>query len=275
MNYIKEFKIYLENSRSLRYKISLIGKDNKELNNIDFIEVSQELAIRILKAQFSIEHIRLGLLDIINSIYFDHLKYKLTNTSYPLYKIEYHNGRFIVELGGFKQAHNELSDFVTPEYVDIINLITIPFIVDDTGEVVEKLSSFRLNDEVRVVSILNYNNYKLLNTENIGELNANALIKVVNQASRYNGGILEFNRVRHIDNCGIYDFTSIFKIYFNDGCQINSIGDRWILSFKNLQEIRLCKSLKYIGNYNINSIITNIDGQEYISIHGKNIKLLR
>lgn len=275
MKYVKDFAIRLENSRNLRYTIRIITRDNKELSNIDFIAIKQSLAIWILRAESDkIGYIREEILKIISAIYLDHLKYKLTNTSYPLYRINYREDNIIVELTGFKQSDNTLTEFITPNYVDSINIQNNAFDEDDTNEVMRQLKSFKLNNGVRLVSFLNYNNYQLLNIENIGELNACAVIKVVRQASLYNGGKLEFNQIKHIDNQGIYDFTSIFKIYFNDGCQINSIGDRWIQNFRNLQEIKLCDSIKYIGNLNIEGFITHQNGESYLNIYGNKIKII-
>ena len=275
MKYVKDFAIRLENSRNLRYTIRIITRDNKELSNIDFIAIKQSLAIWILRAESDkIGYIREEILKIISAIYLDHLKYKLTNTSYPLYRINYREDNIIVELTGFKQSDNTLTEFITPNYVDSINIQNNAFDEDDTNEVMRQLKSFKLNNGVRLVSFLNYNNYQLLNIENIGELNAGAVIKVVGQASLYNGGKLEFNQIKHIDNQGIYDFTSIFKIYFNDGCQINSIGDRWIQNFRNLQEIKLCDSIKYIGNLNIEGFITHQNGESYLNIYGRMIKII-
>ena len=275
MKYVKDFAIRLENSRRLRYTIRIITRDNKELSNIDFIAIKQSLAIWILRAESDkIGYIREEILKIISAIYLDHLKYKLTNTSYPLYRINYIKDNIIVELIGFKQSDNTITEFITPDYVDSINIQNNAFDEDDTNEVMRQLKSFKLNNGVRLVSFLNYNNYQLLNIENIGELNAGAVIKVVRQASKYNEGKLEFNQIKHIDNEGTYDFTSIFKIYFNDGCQINSIGDRWIQSFKNLQEIKLCDSIKYIGNLNIKDFITHQSNKNYLNIYGKSIEII-
>ena len=275
MKYVKDFAIRLENSRNLRYTIRIITKDNKELSNIDFIKINQALAIWILKAESDkTGYIREEILKIISVIYFDHLKYKLTNTSYPLYKIDYMEDNIIVELIGFKQSDNTLTEFITPDYVDSINIQDNAFAEDDTNAVMKQLESFKLNNGVRLVSCLNSDNYQLLNIENISELKACAVIKVVRQASKYNEGKLEFNQIKHIDNEGIYDFTSIFKIVFNDGCELGNIGDRWIQSFRNLQEIKLCDSIKYIGNLNIEGFITHQNGENYLNIYGKSIEII-
>lgn len=275
MNYVKDFALRLKNSKKLRYTIRIITRDNKELSNIDFIEIKQSLAIWILRAESDkVPYIREEILKIISAIYTDHLKYKLTNTSYPVYNINYIKDNIIVELIGFRKSDNNLTEFVTPNYVDSINIQNNVFDEDDTNEVMRQLKSFRLNNGVRLVSCLNSDNYQLLNIENISELNVNAVIKVVRQASKYNGGKLEFNQIKYIVNEGIYDFTSIFKIVFNDGCELGNIGDRWIQSFKNLREIKLCDSIKYIGNLNIEDFITHQSGKNYLNIYGKSIEII-
>ncbi|MBO5389972.1 MAG: hypothetical protein J6A59_17895 [Lachnospiraceae bacterium] len=244
---------------------------NDKYISADYIEVDELIALRLNIGMISVKD---ELIKICNKIYQEHVRYRLTNSSYPNYYInmDKYAIQFHITLCNYTECHNTLEHIIVSDFVESVG---IDF--NKIDDLMRKVQEITLPDKIQFeIHWFPYNhNIKINNYENIISLSMAGVHVIAKNAVRNNQKIV-FNHIdslRWPSNLELNDSDKI-DIVFNDTCTISRLP-RAIAKSEHIRSVRLCKSLEVINTVCIEEYIKQDNkGRKYLDYEGNIINII-
>lgn len=245
---------------------TLVLKVNDRDIDAKYIEVDSLIYLRI---NVGMQNVKDELLKICNKIYNEHMRYRLTNSSYPIYRISMNEYDIVyyVELKDIIEDQNTLKHMVVQNFV---NYVSLEF-EESNRSLMGCIEEITLPDKVDFDIHGSYvENIKINNYENVRSLSLLGSYMVAKQSRK-----LQFNCIESLRWSKNMRLSAKLDIIFDDNCTICRLP-RAIFTSKSVRSIRLCKSLETLSSIPIKDVIKrDSNGREYLEYEGNTIDIIR
>ncbi|MBO5389975.1 MAG: hypothetical protein J6A59_17910 [Lachnospiraceae bacterium] len=257
VNTVSDFKI----AKGVIFAVIDIKVKDKWIYDIDYIRVYSGDVELIINDDEN----KRRFLNLVNKIYINHIKNKLLNKGYPIFRVErYLIRRLDVTLIKYEtMTGDKIDTLVVPDFVNNIYISEL------------NAKNIMLNDRVVIGDISDKDIVRLDNLENIKYFRSKTYGVICNSVKYYQDGILVLKRITSFPSITDKVYTGINRIIFEDTVQIKNLEPSIIINNLNLSEIRLSKSIETFDNEDINNyIITDENGNKTLSYYGNSVRII-